>query len=129
MCNKNVIKVTSATNSGGTLVLNSNSPLTTLCNRKEYMLLICTSIPASTTLGQATLIIGDSKYPLQDCVGNNLMSDQIKCRRCYPMVFSTNPAHFKLCTCTGRSGAEPCSVAVSAAASPKTAASAKEVSK
>lgn len=119
MCNKYVIKVTEAAISGSTLTLTSSSTLSTLCDRKEYVLLICTNIPASTTVAQAVLAIGGSTYPLQDFVGNNLMSDQIKCRRCYPMVFGTNPAHFKLCTCTCRSGAE----ATTATVTPATAAS------
>ena len=105
------IKVTSITISGGTMVLNTGITGKTFFNGEKSVICICATIPASTAVVPVEININGTNIAMQDCLGNVLQSDQIKCRHPYVGVWGTlTPTHFKLCTQTERSQAAACSV-------------------
>ena len=105
------IKVTSVTISGGTMILNTGITGRTICNGEKNVVCICAPIPASTTVVPVVLNINGVNIAMQDYLGNVLQSDQIRCRQAYVGVWGTlEPIHFKLCTCTKRSQAAALSV-------------------
>lgn len=88
--------------------------LTRLCNGEQFKLITCLSFPAVTNLVPVYISINGTSYPVLDEFGNTLMSDQIRCRRCYKIVFGTNPKHFIVRQCLCPSQATPTSVNVAA---------------
>lgn len=88
------------------------NPITRLYTEEQYKLLTCLSFPTITTLLPVALSINGNIIPVHDQMGNTLMSDQIKSRRCYKMCFGSNPSHFILRSCTPTSQAAPSSVVV-----------------
>ena len=104
MCNKNKnIKITSATITGGTLLLSTGLTGKTIRNGGRSNLCICTDLPVSTTVVPVEIVINDTNIPMQDVLGNTLQSDQITSRCAFPGVWGTQPLHFKLCNCLRRS--------------------------
>ena len=79
--------------------------ITKLCNGEQFKLITCLSFPAVTNLVPVFIVLNGTSYPVLDEYGNTLMSDQIRCRRCYKLVFGTNPVHFivKQCLCPSQS--------------------------
>ena len=106
------IKVTSAAITGGTLVLSTDvTTEKTYENGERIVFCICTALPASTAIVPVVIEINGVNIPLQDFLGNELQSDQIKSRQMYAGVWGTlTPAHIQLCTCTRRSQATPVSI-------------------
>lgn len=114
-CNPCILKASSYTVNTSSFVINTGSTLATLCNGEEFKLITCATFPAVTTVVPVYININGTNYPVQDTLGNNLMSDQIRCRRQYCLIFGTNPAHFKLRSCAKCSQAVASSVATSTA--------------
>ena len=81
--------------------------LNTLCNGECFRLITCLPFPAVTTLVPVYIQINGVNYPVMDEFGNTLMSDQIRCRRAYRIVFGTNPEHFIVKQCLKPSQATP----------------------
>lgn len=82
-----------------------HDPVDTLYNGELFKLVTCITVPAMTSILPVYITVNGVNYPVQDIIGNNLMSDKIHSRRRYRLVFGTNPAHFKLTTCVGTSQA------------------------
>lgn len=92
-CNRcrHLITVTTATITGGKLVLNVQ-PSQSFSNNENVCLLIATTLPSSTTPVPVVITIGSSttQIPLRNKCGNNVYSDQIRNRRIYPTRFKTD---------------------------------------
>ena len=88
-------------------------------NGKRYILVLNKDLPAMTTVIPVYLQINGEYYPMQDLLGNNLMSDQL---RAFPrkvsncgcvssgiarIVYGANPPHFKVLICLPTSSAVP----------------------
>ena len=81
--------------------------ITTLRNGEQFKLITCLSFPAVTNLVPVFITLNGVSYPVLDEFGNTLMSDQIRCRRCYRLVFGTNANHFMVKQCLCSSQATP----------------------
>lgn len=98
--------------------------LTQLCNGQKFCLITCLSFPSVTTLVPVQIEINGNTYPVLDYLGNTLMSDQIRSRRCYKLTFGTYQSHFIVKQCLPPSQATPSCVAATA---PSTATANYEV--
>lgn len=107
-CN-NVINATSYT-AGAELTINTNFSVTSLSNCDRFVLVLPDSIPATTSITTVNITITvngtSTTIPIQDIVGNNLMSDQVRfiCKnqcgnRVVRIIYGSNPAHFKVLQC------------------------------
>ena len=86
--------------------------ISTLCNGEQFKLITCLSFPAVTNLVPVFITLNGVSYPVLDEFGNTLMSDQIRCRRCYRLVFGTNANHFMVKQCLCPSQATPTQINV-----------------
>ena len=86
--------------------------ITKLCNGEYFKLITCLSFPAVTSLVPVFIALNGVSYPVLDEFGNTLMSDQIRCRRCYKLAFGTNPNHFIVKQCLCPSQATPTCVTI-----------------
>lgn len=84
--------------------------ITTLHNGEQFKLITCLSFPAVTTLVPVYIALNGVSYPVLDEFGNTLMSDQIRCRRCYRLTFGTNSKHFIVGQCLCPSQATPSTI-------------------
>ena len=101
-CNERLtIKSTSIVISGTQLVI--NIPEVTLVNHQEFKLVLCQSIPALAGVSQVILATPTTTIEMRVRTGNYLRADQIKCRRCYDMVYGTDPVHVSMLCCLPRS--------------------------
>lgn len=82
-----------------------NDSITELHNCEKFKLVLCKEFPVMDTVVPVYINLDNINYPVQDVIGNSLMSDRVHSHCVYCTVFGTNPAHFKLLTCTGRSQA------------------------
>ena len=87
-------------------------PLTRLRNGECFRLITCLAFPAVNTLVPVSISINGASYPVLDEFGNTLMSDQIRCRRAYRLVFGTKSNHFMVRQCLEPSQATPTYVTV-----------------
>lgn len=96
-----IVKSTSIVISGTQLVI--NIPEVTLTNHQHFKLVLCQNIP--TTAGVSQVIVATPTQTINAFVvtGNYLRADQIKCRRCYEMVYGTDPLHVSMVRCLPRS--------------------------
>lgn len=110
--NKELIKITTAAVTGGSLVLTPEvNTEKTYCQGQRFAFVICTTLPVSTTISPVVINLNGVNIPLQDKLGNLLQSDQIKARQVYVGVWGTlNGGHIKLCTCTRNSQAAPTTI-------------------
>lgn len=113
-----IVKSTSIVISGTQLVI--NIPEVTLTNHQHFKLVLCQNIP--TTAGVSQVIVATPTQTINAFVvtGNYLRADQIKCRKCYEMVYGTDPLHVSMVRCLQRSCydvAFPTGAATSASAS------------
>lgn len=91
--------------------------LNRLCNGECFRLITCLAFPAVATLVPVYISINGTSYPVLDEFGNTLMSDQIRCRRAYRIVFGTNPNHFIVKQCLEPSQATPTCITIPTAVS------------
>lgn len=99
VCN-HLIPITSATITGGKLVL--NIPTGTYQNNQRVCLLISQALPVSNTPIPVVITTGTStiQYLLIDKCGNNIYSDQIRSRRIYCTSFKSDTKLFKYIGCS-----------------------------
>lgn len=86
--------------------------LNRLCNGEEVELITCLTFPATNTLLPVYIQIGTNTYPVLDRLGNDLMTDQIRSRRRYRLLFGTDEPHFIVNQCLSASQAAATSVEV-----------------
>lgn len=103
-CQCNTIKVTSVL-IGGFFELVSSFKTNDLDNQERFRMIICTSIPAQSTLLPVYVLVNGNTYPLLDNIGNTVMSDQLRARHCYTLVFGNHPGHFTILNCLPHSAA------------------------
>lgn len=95
------IKSTSIVMAGSQLLI--NIPAVTLVNHQEFKLILCQPIPANAGVSQVLLQTPTQTIEMRVRTGNYLRADQIKCRRCYDMVYGTDPVHASMLCCLKRS--------------------------
>lgn len=117
-CNNRVIRATSYT-VGSSFNINTDFSIQDLDNGMRFLLTLPVDLPAMTTIVPVILVITVNgvvtNIPMQDILGNNLMSDQLrflpKCGNCcnrkgvVRIIFGSNPSHFKVLQCLPQSGA------------------------
>ena len=86
--------------------------LTRLRNGEQVELITCLTFPATSTLLPVYIQIGTNTYPVLDRLGNDLMTDQIRSRRRYRLLFGTEEPHFIVNQCLNASQAAASSVEV-----------------
>lgn len=114
-CNR-IITPTSYT-VGATFNINTSFTDSDLENGKRYILVLNQNLPAMTTIVPVYLQVNGTYYPMQDLLGNSLMSDQL---RFFPrsasncgcgssgvarIIFGSNVGHFKVLVCLPTSSA------------------------
>lgn len=115
-CNNRVITPTSYT-VGATFNINTSFTDADLENGKKYILVLNQNLPAMTTIVPVYLQVNGTYYPMQDILGNSLMSDQLRffprqtnncgCRGAgiARIIFGSNVGHFKVLVCLPTSSA------------------------
>lgn len=113
-CNR-VLKGTSYTVGNSFNINVTDTNITDLDNGQRFVLILQKDLPAMTTIVPVILVINGVNYPMQDILGNNLMSDQLRFfpQRCscrgregiIRIVFGANPNHFKVLQCLPNSAA------------------------
>ena len=121
-CRKNnVIRATGYT-VGTNFVINTDFNIAEITNGMRFMLVLPVDLPAMTTITSVYVAINvngtPTNIPIQDIIGNNLMSDQLRflppnrnqnCRcnqrSVARIVYGSNPAHFKVLLCLPESSA------------------------
>ncbi len=105
ICCENVLRTTSVSVSGGSFFFVTNSTITPKNNCRYVLTVPCSILPttAVTTISQVYVVVNGINIPLQNCVGNNVFSDQIRCMnvdKCgnivLRMVYGSTPTHFKV---------------------------------
>ena len=116
-CNR-IIRATSYT-IGNSFNINTNFSIRDLDNGMRFLLVLPIDFPAMTTIVPVYVVINvngvATNIPIQDIIGNNLMSDQLRflpqrrnCCRCEKIVriiYGSNPSHFKVLQCLPESSA------------------------
>lgn len=108
-CN-NVITATSYNTSDTAFQINTNFSISEINNCQRFVLSLPIDLPAMTNTVPVYIVINingtSTTIPIQDILGNNLMSDQIRfiCKnscgnRVVRIVYGSNPAHFKVLQC------------------------------
>lgn len=104
-CCENVLRVTSISNTGGGFFFVTNSTITPKNGCKYILVVPCYLLPqtAITSISQVYVTINGTNIPLQECIGNNVYTDQIRCfnvDKCgnivLRLVYGSTPAHFKI---------------------------------
>lgn len=119
-CNrKRTIRATSYT-VGNSFNINTDFDISSLENGCRFVLTLPVDLPAMTTIVPVILVIKVNgvvtNVPMQDIIGNNLMSDQLRflcqigncdCNRrgVARIVYGSNPSHFKVLQCLPQSAA------------------------
>lgn len=67
-------------------------PTVALQNHQRIKLIICQNIPQG--VGQVFINDDSTEYPLMTRTGNYVRADQLRCRKCYELVFGSDPLHF-----------------------------------
>lgn len=112
------LRATQYVNNGSTfniVVAPTNQCCTTLerlRNGEPVECITCLSFPATSTLLPVYIQIGTTTYPVYDRLGNTLMTDQIRSRRRYRLLFGTENPHFIVNQCLNASQASASSVEV-----------------
>lgn len=116
-CKRN-IRATSYT-VGNSFNINTDFNINDLDNGMRFNLILPVDLPAMTTILPVFLIIKvngvDTNIPMQDIIGNDLMSDQLRffpqrnvcCGRegIVRIIYGSNPSHFKVLNCLPKSSA------------------------
>lgn len=117
-CNR-VIRATSYT-VGNSFNINTDFEIGDLDNGMRFILSLPVDLPPMTTIVPVYVVIKVNgvvtNIPVQDIIGNNLMSDQLRffnrvgnceCNRkgVVRIIYGSNPAHFKVLQCLPESAA------------------------
>lgn len=100
-CDILTIKSTSIVMAGSQLLI--NIPAVTLTNHQEFRLILCQPIPTTAGVSQVLLQTPTATIEMRLRTGNYVRADQLKCRRCYDMVYGNNPVHASMLCCLKRS--------------------------
>lgn len=100
-CDILTIKSTSIVMAGSQLLI--NIPAVTLANHQEFKLILCQPIPRTAGVSQVLLQTPTATIEMRLRTGNYVRADQLKCRRCYDMVYGTDPVHASMLCCLKRS--------------------------
>lgn len=100
-CDILTIKSTSIAMAGSQLLI--NIPAVTLVNHQNFRLILCQPIPTGAGVSQVILQTPTSSIEMRVVTGNYVRADQLKCRRCYDMVYGTDPVHVSMRNCLRRS--------------------------
>lgn len=100
-CETLTVKSTSIVVSGTQLLI--NIPALTLTNHQEFKLVLCQQIPAAAAVDQVLLQTPSATIEMRLRTGNYVRADQLRCRKCYPMVYGTDPVHASMLCCLPRS--------------------------
>ena len=104
-CGENVLRVTSISNTGGAFFFVTNSTITPKNGCRYILVVPCHLLPltAQTTIDQVYVVVNGVNIPLQECLGNNVYTDQIRCMnvdKCgnivLRLVYGSTTAHFKI---------------------------------
>lgn len=104
-CCENVLRVTSISATGGSFFFVTNSTVTPKNGCKYLLKVPCSLIPqtAFTTISQVYVVVNGVNIPLQECIGNNVYTDQIRCMNkdncgniVLRLVYGSAPTHFKI---------------------------------
>lgn len=136
-CDERCLRVTSISNTGGSFFFVTNSTITPKNGCKYILKVPCYLLPqtAITAISQVYVTVNKVNIPLQECIGNNVFTDQIRyfnvdnCGNIIlRLVYGSTPAHFKIISqnlpCSNAYGT-PVGVA-SASATAKTAKAKEE---
>lgn len=96
-CDVLTIKSTSIVMAGSQLLI--NIPAVTLVNNQKFRLVLCQPIPTNAGVSQVLLQTPTQTITMNVRTGNYLRADQIRCRRCYDMVYGNNPVHASMLCC------------------------------
>lgn len=134
---KTVMRATGYTTSP-TFNINTDFSIDKLINRNKYILLLPIDLPAMTNILPVYVVVNlngtQTAIPMQDIVGNNLMSDQLRFlskniggtrKGVARLVYGGNPAHFKVLQCLPESSAVEYEESVVLKNAPSKTASAK----
>lgn len=91
-CCKLIVSTEIALN--GTTSLQITIPAETFNNGETFGLYLAQAIPSTGTPLPVEIVIDGTAYPLIKPCGNNVMSDQLRTQRFYPIRVGTNPNHF-----------------------------------
>lgn len=69
-------------------------PTIALQNHQRVKLAICQNIPQG--VGQVFINDDNNQYDLMSRTGNYVRADQLKCRKCYDLVYGSDPTHFSV---------------------------------
>ena len=112
----NIIRATSYT-VGDSFNINANFSINSLTNCQRFTLVLPIDLPAMTTIVPVYVVITvngtATNIPLQDVIGNNFMSDQLRnlpkngcnCFGVARLIYGSNPQHFKVLNCVPSSSA------------------------
>lgn len=90
-------KTSAVTLTGGNLYLTiPGIQFNTLPNYTNFNVVICQSIPTGANTAQVYLSDGITNVEVRNLSGNYLRTDEITCRKCYPMIFGNDPVHASL---------------------------------
>lgn len=104
-CCENILRVTSISNTDGSFFFVTDSTITPKNGCKYILKVPCQLIPqtTSTTIDQAYVVVNSVNIPLQECTGNNVYSDQIRCLNVdncgnivLRLIYGSTPSHFKI---------------------------------
>lgn len=91
------LKSQSITLSGTTLTISvSGVNLASIQNLQKINLILCQTIPSGAGTAQVVLNDGTTTLNILVRTGNYLRADQIKCRKCYPLIYGNDTAHLSL---------------------------------
>lgn len=104
-CGESILRVTSISNTEGSFFFVTNSTITPKNGCKYILKVPCYLLPqtAITTISQVYVVVNKINIPLQECIGNNVYTDQIRyfnvdnCGNIIlRVIYGSTPAHFKI---------------------------------
>ena len=104
-CDDNVLRVTSISNTEGSFFFVTNNQFIPRNGCKYILKVPCSILPQSslTTVDQVYVVVNGINIPLQECIGNNVYTDQIRffnVDQCgniiLRVVYGSTPEHFKI---------------------------------
>lgn len=114
-------RTSAVTLTGGDLYLTiPGIQFNTLPNYTNLNVVVCQPIPAGANTAQVFLSDGITNVEVRNLSGNYLRADEIRCRKCYPMIFGNDPVHASLRINVCRSSYTGAAAAAAAVASATT---------
>lgn len=104
-CCENLLRVSSVSTSGGSTFLVTSSTITPKNGCKYLLKIPCAVLPttAITTVNPVYVVVNGKNIPLQELIGNQIYTDQLKCLKpdncgniVLRLVYGSTPTHFKI---------------------------------